>query len=103
MGIYTEICNGCNCCHGTGGELPKGSVKDGDADVPEKCQADCTANAKCRWFSHSIEWKNCMLCSKCEITTTGNSAKYTSWQQSSGSEQRAATADYVEINKAGAC
>lgn len=100
--VYTKISNGGNCCRGTGGELPKGDTPDGDADTPAKCEADCTSNPVCKWFSHSSEWKNCMLCSECEITAEGHSGKYTSWQQGFLPEG-GATSDYVEIHRAGAC
>ena len=77
---YLLIHEAADCCRGNGKKV--GGL-DTDAQSPTQCEAGCAALSTCKYFSHSEEWKNCQFCSKCDLTTTGNAARYTSWARTS--------------------
>ena len=41
-------------------------TKLGVAAWPEACEARCAALPRCRYFSHSMIWRNCILCADCD-------------------------------------
>jgi len=77
-GPYTKIADAKDCCRTNGAAV--GSVKNNGAAHPANCEAACSANQKCKYFSHSLKWKNCVLCSSCKWSgAPGNGQYYTSW------------------------
>merc|ERR550514_1666891 len=75
---YTKIGVAKDCCRTNGAGV--GSVKNNGAAHPANCEAACSANQKCKYFSHSLKWKNCVLCSSCKWSgAPGNGQYYTSW------------------------
>ena len=49
-----------------------------------ECEAICNSKSDCKYFSHSTRWDNCVLCSECDFTESGNSRYYTSWEKGVG-------------------
>jgi len=76
---YKQISVAADCCRNNGALL--GKVDNSQAHSPSECEGACNANDSCKYFSHSLKWANCVLCSKCDFTTTGKGAKYTSWER----------------------
>ena len=75
---FTKIHNTAHCCRSS--SIRIGSIGNNGAESPSDCQSACQENEDCDYFSHSDRWKNCAFCSTCYLTTTGNAAEYTSWQ-----------------------
>merc|ERR1719446_1312615 len=78
---YTKISGMGDCCRNNGASIGDGGVRSGTAREPADCEAGCNADPNCTHFSHSLEYRNCVLCSECELLHTGNSIHYTSWQK----------------------
>jgi len=78
ISAYTQTHSSGDCCRSNGANV--GEVPNGWASSPKDCEAECDATDDCHAFSHSTEFKNCVLCSACSITVSGNAAKYTTWE-----------------------
>ena len=50
------------------------------AYAPRDCEPLCLRDERCRYFSHSTHWKNCMTCSDCAAVQSDD-ARYTSWRR----------------------
>jgi len=76
---YVQIHAAADCCRNNNAQI-EGTAND-VASTPSDCEARCTELETCNYFSHSSAFKNCSFCSACDLTTTGNSAVYTSWEK----------------------
>jgi hypothetical protein len=55
---------------------------------PQGCERLCATDPACAFFSHSVHWQNCILCSACvhsnatrNRTGTKSARRYTSWER----------------------
>ena len=54
-------------------------VQNDEFSCHTECEALCNSRPQCHYFSHSERWANCVLCSECDFTESGNAGYYTSW------------------------
>ena len=56
----------------------------GVAPWPEDCEPLCThhESGRCRFFSHSVRWKNCLICSACVPEIMLGDDTYASFERS---------------------
>ena len=75
---YRMVHAAADCCRKNGGKV--GATGNNEAPSPQHCEALCTQNRACTFFSHSAHWGVCMLCSKCTFTSgKTQGGRYTSW------------------------
>ena len=87
---YEQIHTSAECCRSNGAHLTPAmectgihNSCNGAAPSPSDCETECSALGDCNYFSHSLQWENCVFCSMCDFTTSGNGGLYTSWQKRS--------------------
>ena len=54
----------------------------GRVSHPTECEPLCRQESACAFFSHSVSYGVCVLCSGCILSSQGKSARYSSWKRS---------------------
>eukprot|EP00808_Paulinella_micropora_P020117 g52821.t1 len=98
---YQQIHAAADCCRGS--ELSRLSSSQGGAATPQDCEAACDALPACRFFSHSVTTKECVLCAKCELVSTGDSSNYSSWSKAASGLMNAGLACLEACGQSGRC
>ena len=83
---FEQVHAAASCCRSTPArpsEVQIFKTRNGFAPRPDGCQALCAARKQCRYFSHSTDFENCILCSSCNnwVIRRGFGFRYTSWKR----------------------
>jgi hypothetical protein len=76
---YTLEKSSGQCCRGDDIYISS----NGFSSDPQDCEPLCDSNSLCKFFDHSTEWNNCVLCADCDEDGSGDwqYLLYTAWEK----------------------
>ena len=83
---FVQIHSAAACCRSSSARPSAVQIfktGSGYAAQPDGCEALCASSVGCKYFSHSTDFENCVLCSACDelIVRRGFGFRYTSWKR----------------------